>query len=190
MDYIKKVIVLVFSLSLLVVSTLLGCKPTEAPKQEAPASAPEQVPSPVMGQSDEKIQIVNVKKYVEKEYKYHFRTPLVVLSIKNNTGRPIPSGEIECSVSFLDIDNKRAIDERNRHFLNDFVVIEPGYTSPLVRFGIKYSDRIVPLIGQVPINFRIKVKILIWLKDDKENAQISEVIFEPEEYNVLPIWEL
>jgi hypothetical protein len=199
MNYDKKIIALIFSLLLIAVFTLVGCKPSEAPKQEAAPSnikqeaAPSQTnqeaaTSTIVSKSEDKIRIVNVKKYVETVYKYDFKSPAVGLSIENNSNRPMRAEEFKCTVSFMDIDNKRVIYDYNRHFSNDFTVIEPGYSSSIIKFSIS-SDSLINTIGNVPINFKIKAKILIWLENYKESAQTAEVIFNPNEYSMLPILE-
>jgi hypothetical protein len=172
---------LLLSLLLMVLAFTSSCKRAETPEHGAQTPAQEK--------AEKNIQIVHVEKYVERGYQYRFRTPLLVLSIKNNSDTPIHANEFRCSVCFRDVDNKRTIHAYGKDFLNDFSVIKPNYTSPQLRFGLKDSNKLLPLIGQVPIDFRIKVKVAIWLKDYKEDVQLSEVIFDPKEYNLLPLWD-
>jgi hypothetical protein len=128
--------------------------------------------------------IVNAEKYKTDYKKYEHYLPLLLISIENTGQTTITSEEIDCDVSFLDIDNKRIIQERGRR-LPEFKTIEPGYTTPPIKISI-YPWVIVSLIGQEPIDFDIKVKVTLKLN---KNIERYETIFSPHEYPSLPLWK-
>lgn len=143
---------------------------------------------PLESYAKEKIsfEIVNIKKYITDHYKYKHKLPLFTMAIKNTGGTPITSRKLDCDVSFIDIDNKRIIAEYGRNLLNEFKTIDPGFTSSLIAIDIlRVGEKIVNVIGQRPIDFKMKAKIECSFQG---YAKEKKVIFSPTEYRLLPLW--
>ncbi|MBI4842728.1 MAG: hypothetical protein HY809_00165 [Nitrospirae bacterium] len=131
----------------------------------------------------------NVSKYSERDYNYKYKLPVLVLTIKNNLNRPVTSSELDCDVSFTDIDNKRIISEYGRNLMNDFKVIEQGYTSsPIKIYIMDVEEKILNVIGNNPITFKIKVSVSLRTNNKDDGEAIYETIFAPNEYTYLPQW--
>jgi hypothetical protein len=150
-----------------------------APKKQT-KSAPVKPVSP--------FRIVNAEKYKEDDYEYEHYLPVLLISIENTGQTPITSRELDCDISFLDIDNKRIIMESGLNLLNEFNTIELGYTTAPIAIDIDIygSEPIVSVIGKEPIDFDIKVKVTCKLN---KHIEKYETIFSPHEYPSLPLWE-
>ncbi|MDY6839094.1 MAG: zinc ribbon domain-containing protein [Thermodesulfobacteriota bacterium] len=145
------------------------------------------VNSPSQGQQKATFRITNVKKYSTDHYKYKSKLPLVSIAIENTGATAITSKALKCLVSFIDLDNKRIITQYQRNLLNDFKEIAPGFTSPLIGIQIlNVEAKLVKLIGQRPISFRISATVKCELN---QHVQEKAVIFYPSEYTSLPVWD-
>jgi len=140
--------------------------------------------------TDYSFTFANAKKYVTKPYGYDHKVPLLLISIKNSGSTPLSSSDLVCNVSFLDLDNKRVISAYQRNLLNEFEIIPPGFTSPLFDITILDIPKcIISLIGQNPINFKIRLELT--LKPYRINLPRKkyETVFNPIDYNDLPLWK-